>query len=269
VKIYGAHVFQTIANVSPAILEKAVNDKDYQDCYCYDTAANRHVFNSKAKFIEYRPTSSSTIRGSTGSTLNAGVGTVAINVVKSDGTTELIHLRDVLYCPDFATNAICQWPFKRGGVYYHSGKDILTKGETEKELVYLPEIDGIPNFLVVDHPEDAPAALAYASLVAYRSSSDQPLASRPAAHWHHILGHANLEAVKQTSKVVHGMELTTSSMPDCDPCGKSKSKQHYSWVQQTPPLTALGRVHIDLIGPLTIQGVEGEKYISVKTAGKS
>jgi hypothetical protein len=65
------------------------------------------------------------------------------------------------------------------------------------------------------------------------------------------------------------MELTTSSMPDCDPCGKSKSKQHYSRVQQTPPLTALGRVHIDLIGPLTIQGVEGEKYISVKTAGKS
>ena len=134
---------------------------------------------------------------------------------------------------------------------------MLMRGETEKELVYLPEIDGIPNFLVVDHPEDAPAALAYASLVAYRSSSEQPLTSRPAAHWHHILGHANLEAVKQTSKVVHGMELTTSSMPDCDPCGKSKSKQHYSRVQQTPPLTALGRVHIDLISPLTIQGVEG------------
>jgi hypothetical protein len=108
VKTYGAHVFQTIANVSPAILEKAVNDKDYQNRYCYDMAANCYVFNSKAKFIEYQPTNSSTIRGSTGSTLNAGVGTVAIDVVKSDGTTELIHLRDVLYCPDFATNVICQ-----------------------------------------------------------------------------------------------------------------------------------------------------------------
>jgi hypothetical protein len=58
-------------------------------------------------------------------------------------------------------------------------------------------------------------------------------------------------------------------MPNCDPCGKSKLKQHYSRVQQAPPLTALRRVHIDLIGPLTIQGVKGEKYISVKTAGKS
>jgi hypothetical protein len=97
VKTYGAHVFNTIANISPAILEKAVNDKDYQDCYCYDTAANCHVFNSKAKFIEYQPANSSTICGSTGSTLNAGVSTVAIDVVKSDGMTELIHLGDVLY----------------------------------------------------------------------------------------------------------------------------------------------------------------------------
>ena len=38
---------------------------------------------------------------------------------------------------------------------------MLTRGKTEKELVYLPKIDGMPNFLVVDHPKDAPAALAY------------------------------------------------------------------------------------------------------------
>jgi hypothetical protein len=115
---YGVHVFNTIArvaNVSPAIIEKAVNNKDYKNRYCYDTAANRHVFNSKTKFIEYQPSTSNNIRGSTGSTVNQGVGTVAIDVVKSDGTTELLHLKDVLHCPDFATNVICQWPFKRRG----------------------------------------------------------------------------------------------------------------------------------------------------------
>jgi hypothetical protein len=53
VKTYSAYVFNTIANVSPAILEKAVNDKNYQDCDYYGTTANCHVFNSKAKFIEY------------------------------------------------------------------------------------------------------------------------------------------------------------------------------------------------------------------------
>jgi hypothetical protein len=52
-------------------------------------------------------------------------------------------------------------------VYYYSRKDMLIRSETEKELRYLPEIDSIPNFLIVDHPKDALAALAYASLVAY------------------------------------------------------------------------------------------------------
>jgi hypothetical protein len=44
---------------------------------------------------------------------------------------------------------------------------MLIRSKTKKELVYLPKIDRIPNFLVVDHPKDALAALAYASLVAY------------------------------------------------------------------------------------------------------
>jgi hypothetical protein len=59
---------------------------------------------------------------------------------------------------------------------------MLIRGKTEKELVYLPKIDRIPNFLIVNYPEDAPAALAYASLVAYQLLSDQPLALRLAAH---------------------------------------------------------------------------------------
>ena len=44
---------------------------------------------------------------------------------------------------------------------------MLTRSKTEKELVYLPKIDGIPNFLVVDYSKDALAALAYASLITY------------------------------------------------------------------------------------------------------
>jgi hypothetical protein len=57
-------------------------------------------------------------------------------------------------------------------VYYYSRKDMLIRSKIEKELVYLPKIDRIPNFLVVDHSKDAPAALAYALLVAYQLSSN-------------------------------------------------------------------------------------------------
>ena len=52
-------------------------------------------------------------------------------------------------------------------MYYYSRKDMLTRSKTEKELVYLPEIDRIPNFLVVNHSKNALTALAYASLIVY------------------------------------------------------------------------------------------------------
>jgi hypothetical protein len=44
---------------------------------------------------------------------------------------------------------------------------MLKRSKIEKELIYLPKIDRIPNFLVVNYPEDALAALAYVLLVAY------------------------------------------------------------------------------------------------------
>jgi len=174
----------------------------------------------------------------------------------------------VLHCPDFATNVISQRPFKRHDVYYHSGTDqLFTKDD--HELAYLPEIDGIPNFLVVSDPSQAPAALTYASLVAFRSSSDEPSSSRSAAAWHHTLGHAGIDAIKATAKVVKGMELTTSTIDDCEPCGLSKSKQIISRVQQTSPNKVLGKVHVDIVGPISTPGVAGENYWLLITDGKS
>jgi hypothetical protein len=47
-------VYSTITTlVSPTILQKAVSNQDYKKRYCYDTAANRHVFNNSSKFIKY------------------------------------------------------------------------------------------------------------------------------------------------------------------------------------------------------------------------
>ncbi|KAG9386116.1 hypothetical protein A1F94_002866 [Pyrenophora tritici-repentis] len=53
---YDAHSYVTVATfVSPTLLKKAVSNHDYQQRYCYDTAANRHVFNNRSKFYEYAP----------------------------------------------------------------------------------------------------------------------------------------------------------------------------------------------------------------------
>jgi hypothetical protein len=45
-------IFTTI---SPTIMQKAVKNADYRKRYCYDTAANCHVFNDRSKFVTYVP----------------------------------------------------------------------------------------------------------------------------------------------------------------------------------------------------------------------
>jgi hypothetical protein len=271
---YSHHIFTTIASstISPSILQKAVRDATYKQRYCYDTAANRHVFNDRSKFISLIETANNNnnVHGSTGTTTAAGVGTVRLRVVKSDGNTEVLHLTNVLYCPDFATNVISQAPFKRKGSWYHSGKDRLYTAATDDELAYLPEIDGIPNFLVITAKSQAPAALCYASLHAYRSSSDEPSATRSADDWHHIYGHANLDILKRTAAAVKGMTLSTNKLrSDCAPCGLSKSKQIISRKPQDVPTTLLGMVHVDIVGPITTVGVNGERYWMLITGGKT
>jgi hypothetical protein len=270
---YGYHIFTTIAtstSISPSILEKAVRDTTYKQRFCYDMAANRHVFNDRSKFtsLVYTNNNNHNIHGSTSSTTAKGEGTVHIQVVKLDGETEHLQLNNVLYCPDFATYVISQAPFKRKGSWYHSGKDRLYTA-TDSELAYLPEIDGIPNFLVVTAPSQAPAALCYASLHAYRSSSDEPTATRTADKWHHIYGHANLNILKRTAAAVKGMTLSTHDLKDCPPCGLSKSKQVILRKPQDVSTTLLGMVHVDIVGPITTEGVDGERYWMLITGGKT
>ena len=141
---------------------------------------------------------------------------------------------------------------------------------SEKELAYLLEIDGIPNFLVVTTSSQAPAALAYASLVAFRSSSDEPSVSRPASDWHHISGHAGVDAIKHTAKVVRGMKLTTASnFVNCEPCGLLECKRDVSCIPQTLPITVLGKVHVDIVCLIKTKGIDRERYWLLITDGKS
>jgi hypothetical protein len=101
--------------------------------------------------------------------------------------------------------------FKRKGGWYHSGKDKLYNS-TDEELAYLPEIDGIPNFLAVTDPSEAPAALSFASLHAYCTSSEEPTMTRTADEWHKIFGHANMDILKRIAKAVKGMVVSTNSL---------------------------------------------------------
>jgi hypothetical protein len=104
---YSTYTYTTIASfVSPTILAKAVANNHYKQRFCSNTAANRHVFNDRSRFVEYTPTKVGNIHSSTRSTMAEGVSTACFNVVKSDSTTHELYLINVLYCLSFATNVI-------------------------------------------------------------------------------------------------------------------------------------------------------------------
>jgi hypothetical protein len=145
-------------SILEAILANAMSDPGYMKRYCYDTGANRHVFNNKDHFTAYKSLNYGSVQGATGIATIKGVATAEITVKRSDGSTTKLQLVNVLYCPGFATNVISQRPFKEKGAYYHSGMDGLYMAAAagtfdlnkDEELAHLPEYDGIPNFLVND-----------------------------------------------------------------------------------------------------------------------
>jgi hypothetical protein len=247
---YSNHVYASIATfVSPNLLSKAANDKQYKQRYCYDTAANRHVFNNRSRFTKYTPITARDVHGSTGSTTAKGVGTACLSVVKSDGTVQEIHLTNVLYCPNFATNVISQAPFKRKGAWYHSGKDKLYT-VSDEELAYLPEIDGIPNLLIVTNPSKASAALRYASNHAYRRSANEPSTTRSVANWHHTYRHAKNKTPKKSppkkppGSVIPSDRLATSATIPSFSNSTSTTSQRFTWPARTatPLRTSLASI---------------------------
>jgi hypothetical protein len=153
-------------------------------------------------------------------------------------------------------------------VWYHLGKDKLYTA-SDKELAYLLEINSIPNFLLVTNSSQALAAFSYASLHCYRSTSDDPSSLRPASDWHHIMGHAGIEAIKDTAKVVHSMKLTTSTVTNCELCGLSKLKRNISCILQTLLITALSKVYVDIVSPIATPSIDREKYSMLITDSKS
>jgi hypothetical protein len=83
------------------------------------------------------------------------------------------------------------------------------------------------------------------------------------------MGHAGIEAIKDTAKVVHSMKHTTSTVTNCELCGLSKLKRNTSCILQTLLITALRNVYVDIVSPIATPSIDREKYFMLITDSKS
>ncbi|KAA8610835.1 Integrase core domain protein, partial [Pyrenophora tritici-repentis] len=77
---------------------------------------------------------------------------------------------------------------------------------------------------------------------------------------HELFGHADPKALKLLVANTTGLRLTTTQAFSCEACMLSKSKKQISRRSPARSTTFLHRIHIDIVGPVTPEGVNGERY---------
>ncbi|KAI0568520.1 Integrase core domain protein, partial [Pyrenophora tritici-repentis] len=77
---------------------------------------------------------------------------------------------------------------------------------------------------------------------------------------HELFGHADPKALKLLVANTTGLRLTTTQAFSCEACMLSKSKKQIPRRSPARSTTFLHRIHIDIVGPVTPEGVNGERY---------
>jgi hypothetical protein len=82
---------------------------------------------------------------------------------------------------------------------------------------------------------------------------------------HETFGHANVAQLRKLVQSTTGLELTDTSRFSCEVCMISNSRQQVSRVIPDRATSPFQRVHVDLVGPISPPGLNGERWWSLYT----
>jgi hypothetical protein len=82
---------------------------------------------------------------------------------------------------------------------------------------------------------------------------------------HELFGHADPQALRQLVNNTTGLRLTNDKNFSCEVCLLGNSKKQISRRPPNRSTSLLHRVHIDIVGPLTPVGLNGEQYWIIYT----
>ncbi|KAI2484857.1 Retrovirus pol polyprotein from transposon tnt 1-94 [Pyrenophora tritici-repentis] len=250
------HVLVTVTDE----LVSKVTSATYQSRVIVDSGSDCHVCNDKTKFITLRPTTdASGIRTGAGIAPVQGIGTIEMTVALSNGSIRTIRIEDVVYCQTFFVTVISHDLLRNKGVFYHGWEEKLLRHPNDTEIAYCPHIDGIPNFLETSSAEDAKNIVAMAGAHARRRQDQQfPRRRMSLQDFHDMFGHINVDDLVKLASSTHGVELTNTTKFNCDVCKQTKSKKNISRKVLKRATKPFELVHIDIVGPVSPKGMNGE-----------
>ena len=92
-----------------------------------------------------------------------GVGLVELTVARTDHSAYTITFTKVYYCPNFFTNVVSLNILRRKGAFFNGLHNTINFVKDWAEIAYIPCINGLNTFILVDNPAEVPFAMALAT----------------------------------------------------------------------------------------------------------
>jgi hypothetical protein len=267
----GFALTSVVTTTQPVVSDKVqkLMGRGYKDCLILDTGATDHICNDADRFTDFdQEPFHAVINTGAGPITVAQRSSIAVNVVRSDGSVHALSISDVLYAPGMFLSVISHSQLRRKALYYHSFDHKLYQrvDHVDHEVAFTPEIDGIPTLLLADSDLQHAQSLAIAAATTTkRASLLAPVRDVALKDLHEIFGHADTRVLEQLVKLTTGLRLTDTASFTCEPCMLSTSKQQVSRESPNRSARLLHRLHVDIVGPLTPLGAGGEKYWTLFT----
>ncbi|KAG9386986.1 Retrovirus Pol polyprotein from transposon TNT 1-94 [Pyrenophora tritici-repentis] len=251
----------TTVHLSEKVQSLTKETSNFKQRFIIDTGSSDHICNDRNKFQILHDTAPAIINTGAGPITAKQVGTIQITVVTSEGVLNKVSFTNVLYAPDMFVSVLSHSKLRAKNLYYHGWDNKLYLMPSQQEIAFTPEIDKIPTLLLANTELEAARAFAFATaattnptgvLAPYREITLQEL--------HELFGHADPKALKLLVANTTGLRLTTTQAFSCEACMLSKSKKQISRRSPARSTTFLHRIHIDIVGPVTPEGVNGERY---------
>ncbi|KAG9386150.1 hypothetical protein A1F94_002900 [Pyrenophora tritici-repentis] len=250
----------TTVHLSEKVQSLTKETSNFKQRFIIDTGSSDHICNDRSKFQILHDTAPATINTGAGPITAKQVGTIQITVVTSEGVLNKVSFTNVLYAPDMFVSVLSHSKLRAKNLYYHGWDSKLYLMPSQQEIAFTPEVDKIPTLLLANTELEAARAFALQPPRPPTQQVYSPYREITLQELHELFGHADPKALKLLVANTTGLRLTTTQAFSCEACMLSKSKKQISRRSPARSTTFLHRIHIDIVGPVTPEGVNGERY---------
>ena len=243
----------TVSSSNVFNIDSSVNSIQEGDFVLVDSGSTSHIENNSKRFSHFQTPfnpENHHIKFADGRKPDGivqGMGNVKQILHDSHGESYPVNMTDSLFIPSFEQPIMSVWKavnsgnsvhFTPQGSYVQNSQGKVFDIVEKNKLYYLPR----------------------SSITNVNAVKNESKASYDLRTWHNIMGHLNLEHLKQLESSVKGMHIKDKTNFDCSTCTLSKMTQFRNKSLNPKATKILEVVHTDIVGPITPASKDGFRY---------